>query len=276
MIKNVIFAASIALNGLLINILYFPKTMTLAEVASKHSNSKNYDEYYQSLGSYFTQDMRSLAGDKMSILYNESKGVLYLYDGDGPILGYGSNSVEVYPLDFKGSFHDRAPGMLYFERDLNVLSYYNGDRFKIGSLDAYPELILDTSEKEVNVGLPYYLERDPGNKVEGIFKGGQECKFIEPDTNYFACCSAAQDFDGYSKTLAEGFVYWPFNEPRWLKIKENANLDQGVFDQVCNALYDSKISPDHELRRRLGEHFINLDTDGFKNELQNAGDALQD
>lgn len=276
MFKNLLIMASVALNGLLFNYLYFPESTTLAEVSSSLSQSKDYAEYYRSLGSYFTKDMESLTGENTSILYNASEGLLYLYDKDGPILSYGSNSIEVYPPNFEGSFHDRAEGMLYYSRDLNILSYYSGDRLEIGNLDTYPELIVDTKSKEIDIGLPSHLAADPANKVEKIFKNREECMFIEPGTTYLACCSIDQNLNKGPLTLAEGFVYWPFNEPRWFKIKENATLDQGLFDQVCNALYSSNISPDHELRKKLGEHFFNLDLDGFKNELQSAGGTPQD
>lgn len=271
--KNILIVALLVMNGVLLYLLYFPERKTLADVAAQHSGSKDYVGFYRSLGSYFNRDMMYLPGDKISILYEPSEGLLYLYDADGPVLGYASNSVEIYPPDFDGSFHDRAPGMVYYERDLSVLSYYDGSRLKIGHLSNYPELVLDTRDNKTDVGLPSFLEAGSGNRVESIFKSGKECRFIEPDVTYFACCSVEQESSNVS-ALAEGYVYWPFNKPRWFKIKKNARLDQALFDSVCNEIYKDDIFPDRALRKKLGEHFMNLDLEGVKKELRRTEKSL--
>lgn len=271
--KNLFIVALLVLNGVLLYALYFPERKTLADVAAQYSASKDYVGFYRELGSYFNGDMMYLKGDKINILYEPSKGLLYLYDADGPILGYASNSVETYPSDFDGGFHDRAPGMVYYERDLNVLSYYDGSRLKIGYLSSYPELVLDAKDNKTDIGLSSFLEAGPGNRVESIFKNGKECRVIEPDVTYFACCSVEQESSNTS-SLAEGYVYWPFNKPRWFKIKKNAKLDQAFFDGVCNEIYKADIYPDHVLRKKLGEHFMSLDLEGVKKELQRAEKSL--
>lgn len=271
--KNLLIVVLLLLNGVLLYLLCFPEKKKLADIATQKSDSKDYADFYQSLGGPFNRRMTYLPGDKISILYEPSEGLLYLYDANGPILGYGGNSVEIYPPDFEGGFHDRAPGTVYYERDLNVLSYYDGSSLKIGNLSSYPELVLSTENNKTDIGLLSYLEAGPGNKIESIIKNGEKCSFIEPDNTYFACCSVDQRSSG-SPDLAEGYVYWPFNTPRWFKIKKNARLNQVVLDGICNELYRYDIFPDHFLRKKLGKHFMNLDLEGAKEELQRAEKML--
>lgn len=268
--RKVLVLFSIALNLVLIALLCFSDKKALADIASSKSALKNYEEYYQSLGSYFTKSMYSITGKRISVLYNSDEGVLYLYNENGPILAYGGDSVEIYPPDFKGQFHDRGPNMVYYDRDSNVLSYYDGSYLKIGALGSYPEVILNTEKKTVDAGLLPYLEGDPENKIEKIFKGNKECKFLEPEVPYFACCLIEDRSEENQSSIAEGYVYLPANKPRWNKIKEAGRLDQSLFDYTCNELYRLEIYPDHELRKELGKHLFDMNHDAIKKELQHA------
>ena len=189
-----------------------------------------------------------------------------MYSKEGPILAYASNSIEVYPAGFNGNFHEVTPGMLYYDRDINVISYYNGQEIKIGEADVYPELILDATKNDSRYGLLYQLEANSGNEISHVFKDRRECDFMDSSFTYFVCCSTASNESDHKSTSVEGYVYLPFdlNKSRWQKIKEGFHLDQSLLDQSCEALHEHNESTDKILKSRAGANFMYLEAEGYQ------------
>ena len=220
--------------------------------------------------------MIHVQGPAISILYSEDSDVLYAYTEEGPVFAYANNSMEIYPADFRGNFHEKVSGTVYYDRNINVISYYNGKKIKIGEMDAFPELILDATQNDSPSGLLYQLESNEMNEVVEILKDRQKCKVIGSSFSYFSCCQIDPAESASKAGSVEGYVYLPFdvNQSRWRKIKDGSRLNQEIFDQSCQALYEHDYHLDEETSKKLSVHFFNSDIVKFKEELRSAVNNL--
>lgn len=236
--SRILFVAMATLNIFLMAYVFNPNEMSLAGVAA--SNGKTDSEaFYNELGPFFSGKFRYVEGGGVSILYSKDGEAVYVYNERGPILAYSYNSVEVYPEEAGGSFHDVIPGMLYYDRDINVLSYYSGQQLKIGGLDSFPELILDASKNDSGYGLLYKMEGNGRNETHKLIRNGRECGLLNNDVYYMACCHKDKARNDREITAVEGYLYEPFDlgRSRWRKLKDGFLIEQSDFDKSCEALH---------------------------------------
>lgn len=262
MIKKTIFLVSVLCNFFLICMIYNPKKMSLADVAVSISSvgiEKDYNFFYKRYGSPYSDEMNYVTDGDLSFLYDLNERSFFLFDSNGPIFSYVKDDINIYSKNFNGSFYDRYSGITSFDRKLSVLSYYNDKNIMMGGVESFPEIILNvTKETSDDASSMAYILQDA--ELVGIYKSGRECKFLDSEGLYFACCANDLNSD------VESYHYWPFNEKRWGK---NRNQErQQIYDQACNEFYKSGVEPDSKQRKELGEYFLNQNIDAFIKSLK--------